>query len=449
MKKVFPLTLKNKLFLGRILTRSGDQAWDFAVPIAILKLLPGELQYAAFYYFLIKLSNSILLPRITSIIDRINRFKAAKLGIVIQLSGVIVGFVSLIAISLLGPKVMDWYSAIGVLLLFAFILGGIMGSIGSNFMDIAIANDLVPSSLSKEDLPSFNSKLRQIDLFTEFGSPILAGLLLIFELENFMLFGFSLVALWNLASFFPEYWLLKEIFRNKPSLMEKFVTVDETKKSTFIKKLSDGWKSFFKEPIAIVAIAYACLWLSVLSPHGVLLTGFLKDGWRLPEWGIGLFRGFGGFFGLLATILFPKIANRYGVEKGSRAFLLFQLFAVTMALMCFSQNGLTFQIAFLVLILLSRVGLYGFSLGEMQLRQVNIKEEVRGEFNGFATALTGIATIGLYASGALLPTTSDFKFLVMVSVFMVFVSFGFFEYWIKRYFLPNQKVSDSKGIESS
>lgn len=374
MNAGFSLTLKNKLLIGRILTRSGDQAWDFAVPIAILKLLPGELQYAAFYYFLIKLSNSILLPRVASIIDRINRFKAARLGIFIQLLGVIIGFSSLIAIASVGPKIMNWNSLKGVLLLVSLIFGGVMSSIGSNFMDIAIANDLVPSSLPKGELPSFNSKLRQIDLFTEFGSPILAGLLLIIELDSFMLFGFSLVAIWNLISFFPEFWLLMLVFKNNPSLVNKVALIDNTQKATFIKKLSDGWKSFFKEPISIVAIAYACLWLSVLSPHGVLLTGFLKDGWSLPEWGIGLFRGLGGFFGLFATILFPKITKKYGVEDGSRIFLLFQLVTVTMALGCFLQDNLSFQIAFLVLILFSRVGLYGFSLGEMQLRQLKIKK---------------------------------------------------------------------------
>ena len=100
-----------------------------------------------------------------------------------------------------------------------------------------------------------------------------------------------------------------------------------------------------------------------------------------------------------------------------------------MALWCFFQNQLHYQIAFLIFILFSRIGLYGFSLGEVQLRQLKIRKEVRGEFNGFANALTGIATLGLYGGGALLPGTSEFKYLVSLSVAMVFVACILFEYW--------------------
>lgn len=426
-------SLKNKLLLGRILTRSGDQAWDFAVPIAILKLIPGELQYAALYYFLIKLSNVIFLPRIASIIDNVNRFMAAKIGIVTQLFGVIIGFLALFLISQKGVLDIDWYSAFGIVSLCLLIIGGGLGSLGSSFMDIAIANDLVPSSLKDEELAGFNSKLRQVDLFTELASPILAGLLLTIETKGFKLLGFSLVALWNVVSFFPEYGLLRLIFKGNPKLSIKTLNVTKNIKDSFLSKLTNGWKAFLKEPIAIVSLAYACLWLSVLSPHGVLLTGFLKDGWKLPEWGIGIFRGLGGFFGLLATICFPKVTFKLGLAKGSRIFLAFQLVTVIFALMCFFQDNIIFQVIFLVFILLSRIGLYGFSLGEMQLRQLKIRKEVRGEFNGFASALTGIATLALYGGGALLPTTDDFKYLVSLSVIMVLIAFILLQYWIKTY----------------
>jgi iron-regulated transporter 1 len=188
-------SIGGKLLLGRILTRSGDQAWDFAVPIAILKLIPGELKYAALYYFLIKLGNVLLLPQVTSAIDRVNRFTAAKIGILIQLIGVIIGVASMMAILQVGFHNLNWTSIQGATLLVFLILGGIMSSLGANFMDISIANDLAPSGMSKEELPAFNSKIRQIDLATELGSPILAGLILTLELPEFKLFGFVFLSL--------------------------------------------------------------------------------------------------------------------------------------------------------------------------------------------------------------------------------------------------------------
>jgi iron-regulated transporter 1 len=213
--------------------------------------------------------------------------------------------------------------------------------------------------------------------------------------------------------------------------MEKKVKVSSVSKTSFIINMITGWKTFFKDPIAIMALSFAFLWLSVLSPHGVLLTGFLKDGWNFPEWGIGIFRGLGGLFGLLATFLFPIMCKKVGVEEGSRFFLGFQLITVFLALICFTQDQIAFQIGFMFFILLSRVGLYGFGLGEVQIRQLKIGEKVRGEFNGFATALTGVATIILYGLGTLLRSTNHFKFLVIGSFSSVLISFLLYSYWIR------------------
>ncbi len=102
-------------------------------------------------------------------------------------------------------------------------------------MDIAIANDLVPSSLKPDELSHFNSRLRQVDLFTEVTSPVIVGILLL--LNQPMLLGFYVVALWNVIS-------------------------------------------FFQEPVALVATAYAFRWLSVLSPHGVLLAFARVGYWK-------------------------------------------------------------------------------------------------------------------------------------------------------------------------
>ena len=79
------ISLKRKILLGRLLTRSGDQAWDFAVPLVLLQVLPNQLRYAALYYLVIKLATVFLLPSFTQLIDKIDRLKAAKTGLLIQL----------------------------------------------------------------------------------------------------------------------------------------------------------------------------------------------------------------------------------------------------------------------------------------------------------------------------------------------------------------------------
>ncbi|OYZ19211.1 MAG: hypothetical protein B7Y39_12470 [Bdellovibrio sp. 28-41-41] len=426
------LSFANRLLVGRLLTRSGDQAWDFVVPLVLLKMLPGQLRIAAFYYFLVRLALVIFLPRLTSLIDRINRFNAARIGILLQLIGVIIGLISIYSISFLNSVEPMWGASPFIISFIALVLGGILSSLGSSFMDIAIANDLVPSSFDESELAKFNSRLRQVDLLTEVTAPVVAGLILVLESPRLALFGFFLVGMWNIISFVPEYLLLRSIFNERPDLKNKKVTVTSVKDNSFIKKITKGWRSFFKEPVALAVLAYAILWLSVLSPHGVLLTAFLNDGWKLPEWEIGLFRGFGAFFGLGATLLFPWIIKKLGLVRGTHLFIGFQSLAVFMVLVFFFMDSRIGQIGFLFFILLSRIGLYGFSLGEMQIRQVGIKPEARGEVNGFANALTGIATLGLYGAGALLPSTKDFITLIEFSVISVLLGLTVFSIWAKR-----------------
>ncbi|MFZ4403146.1 MAG: ABC transporter substrate-binding protein [Pseudobdellovibrionaceae bacterium] len=432
------LSLPRKLMLGRLLTRSGDQAWDFAVPLVLLKIFPDQLRIAAIYYLLAKLMNVLLLPKIASLIDKLNRKKTARLGIVLQLVGVLVGAGSISILAAIDWSQTQWMSVFPILVFASSVLGGFLASIGSSFMDIAISSDLVPSSLDKAELAKFNSRLQQIDLFTEVASPVIAGFILFMD-SPISLAGFYLVALWNVISFFPELGILQSIFNERPELDSKEISTSSESKDSILRQLMGGWRAFFKEPIAPVALAYAFLWLSVLSPHGVLLAGFLKDAWKLPEWAIGSFRGAGAFFGLAATVVFPFFVKKMGLLKSTQRLIQFQSVMLIFGLLCFYKSeNLWGQIGFLVFILFSRIGIYGFSLGEMQVRQTRINPAVRGQVNGFASALTGIATLFLYGAGALLPKTSDFQILVVGSV--AFVCLGAFTYSRWLYKQPQEKV---------
>jgi solute carrier family 40 (iron-regulated transporter), member 1 len=426
------LSLPKKLMLGRLLTRSGDQAWDFAVPLVLLKIFPDQLRIAALYYLLAKLLNVLLLPKLASLIDRLNRKTTARLGIILQLVGVLIGAGSIAVLATFNSTETNWGTLFSLVTFSSLVVGGFLASMGSSFMDIAISSDLVPSSLQPQELATFNSRMQQIDLFTEVASPVIAGFLLLVDSPT-ALAGFYFVALWNIISFFPELGILQSIFRERPDLIEKKNVTSIESKQSLLQKLTGGWRAFFKEPIAPVALAYAFLWLSVLSPHGVLLAGFLKDSWKLPEWAIGSFRGAGAFFGLAATVVFPLIVKKLGLKKSTQSLIWFQSFMLLLGLLCFfSSENLWGRIGFLIFILFSRIGLYGFSLGEMQIRQTGINPEVRGQVNGFASALTGVATLFLYGAGALLPKTSDFRILVVGSV--IFVCVGAFTYsrWLRR-----------------
>jgi len=426
------ISIAQKLLLGRLLTRFGDQAWDFAVPIVLLKLMPNHLRMAALYYLMIRMVLVGLIPRVASAIDTSDRISIIRKGLLFQFIGVLSSAISVLALWSLDAPNPEFTDVRFIFIFTCMVLSGLLGSLGATLMEIAIANDLAPSLFSGLELTRLNSQIRQVDLLTEVGGPVTAGLLLSISDSWIPLLGFFLVVVWNLISLIPEFKLLKSLFNEHPTLLKKTVKVSESVTNPLDQKILGGWKKFFKQPVALVMVAYAFLWLSALSPHGVLLTAFLKDGWKISEWIIGIFRGSGALFGLAATFIFPYVLKLMGLKKVSWVFLAFQTLSVLGAYLFFLIPSSLGQNGFLIMILLSRVGLYGFSLGEIQLRQEGISSEVRGEVNGFANALTGISTLALFAGGAVLPTTEDFEYLVLMSLICVILALVTYTYWMKK-----------------
>lgn len=419
--------IETQLLLGRLLTRSGDQAWDFIVPFALLHVFPGKLQVAAFYYLLIKIGTFLLTPLIGKWIDSSQRTKVVKVGVWIQFFAVLGGTVAFYVLDVVSHAIVEVGDGILIGSLFAILsVFGIFASLGSVITDIAVGNDLAPSLIPADMLTQFNSWLRRIDLGTEVGAPILAGVLYTLEVPSIHLFGLLAVALWNLISFVPEYMLLVNVIK-KSNLPLKTSSAAKGLKELFTINFSES----VANPIFWLIFSYALLWLSVLSPHGVLLAGYLKDKVALPESEIGVFRGLGAIFGLISTFTFPLLVKRFGLISSSKLHLAFQGGVLVFGIIAFSTGFPLSIYVFLGCILLSRIGLYGFSNGEFELRQRMIPQGQRGELNSLSYLTTTFATLILFAAGSLLPSTEDFKYLVYASLAAVLLANVIFFKWAK------------------
>ncbi|UOF01354.1 MFS transporter [Bdellovibrio reynosensis] len=420
--------VEKRLLLGRLLTRSGDQAWDFVIPFALLHVFPGRLQIAAFYYLIVKIGTFFLTTSAGKWIDANQRIRVVSAGVWLQFIAVLGGIFSFYYLDKIVHQGLGFSDA-QVLSVFAVLsLFGILASIGSVITDISVGNDLAPSLVPIDRLTWFNSWLRRIDLGTEVGAPIIAGLIYSLESASVHLLGLALIALWNLASFVPEFLLLRNVVNSSKVLKE-------------VKSSTESWKDLVQvdlkkavsNPIFFLIFSYALLWLSVLSPHGVLLAGYLKDQISLPESEIGLFRGLGALFGLISTFSFPFLVNKWGLIKSSKAHLAFQGGMLAVGILAFSFDDRFAVYVFLICILFSRIGLYGFSNGEFELRQRLIPEAKRGELNSLSYLMTTLATLVLFVLGSLLPNTEDFKYLVYGSfVAVLLANFVFFR-WSKHH----------------
>ena len=395
-----------KIVVSRALTNSGDQAWDFAVPVSLAVLMPGQLNLVALVFFISRLSHVLLLPLVGQFMDRISRLQTLQVGLSSQFLGVVIQALSIANLS-----------AHKEIALAGVIAGGILTGLGSSMTNIGVAQDLVPSLFSDTQLTQINSRVRQVDLFSEVCSPVIAGLLLLIYFPTVPQLGLFLIAAWNLMSFFPEYILVKGVLVAHGDRLQK-PRLNNTRTPIW-KRLSGGWRDLLKLSIAPAVFAYALLWLSALSPHGVLLTSYLKEAWKLPELTLGIFRGLGAIFGLMATLLFPLLVNRFGLLRACKQSILFQSFMLILALVAFHLRS---EWIFLGFILFSRIGLYGFGLGEQQIRQTGIPENLRGSVNATASALTGVGTLCLLGLGSILGSVEKFDRLVDISVLCVVVA---------------------------
>ena len=416
-----------KILLSRFLTRFGDQAWDFAVPLVLIHIFPGKIQVIALVYLVSKLAQILIGPSIARKIDNEKRITIYKLGIGSQTVAMILIWFILILL-LQGQTEQSPFSIIqyaGILFFLASFTA--ISNLGSSLMDISVGFDLAVDVLPEDQLTEFNSRLKRLDLFTEVTAPIFTGLIFSYFSYKSEFLGFSIIALLNLLTFIPEFYLLKTT-QYALSYKEK-ITVPKNAVN-FISSFIESIKQLKNKPYALVIISYAFLWLSVLSPHGVLLTSFLKDGAKASELTIGLFRGAGALFGLLPTFFFLKIKNKIGLVQTSKYVVTFQFICVMLSTLSFFFINDIYP--FLIFILFSRIGLYGFSIGETELRQSLIPKDKRGEINGIANSVTSMASLALFIAASLIGDTANFGYMIIFSTLSVLISLILFTKFSKQ-----------------
>jgi len=420
-----------RLLLSRFLTHCGDQAWDFTIPLTLAVLFAAHLGVVAFYYLIVRAAHMFLITRVSSLLDRWSRLTIVRWGIFSQTMGVVASTVAFFGLSLQGdyafPPSFTSFLLFGVLL-----VAGVVSSLGATVMDIAVVQDWLPILASKERLADLNSKFKGVDLATELGAPVLAGLLLAHSSPANPLWGFYVVAAWNLLSFIPELALLKIIYHSESRLSEDRLGISQIQKEGLTQRLKSGWRDFIAQPAALPMLAYAMLWVTILSPHGVILGAWLKTEWGLSETLIGIFRGLGALFGMAATAVFPRFLAKFGLVKVAKYFIFFEAICLILVAIFF-RLGPQYFLYFAGFLLLSRIGLYGYSLGETEIRQRMVEPSKKGKVNGTASALTSLASLLVYGAGALCSGPESFSILVYGSTLFIVLGAATFWWWAVSY----------------
>lgn len=358
--------------------------------------------------------------------DGTSRRNVVRVGIGLQFLGVLFGILLFLLLdSAMHQSAEDTWR---ISLYFSGLCAaGIFASLGSHITDISIGNDLVPVLVPVGQLTWFNAWMRRIDLSTEVGAPILAGFVYVLNPGSWHhLLGLILVALWNLVSFIPEYGILRGILKITPE------------RSTHLN--SSEWKNLFKidyriatrSPLFWLLVSNTFLWFSVLSPHGVLLTAYLKEQVQMVESEISLFRALGALFGLVSTLSFPFLVRRWGILRSTFSHIFLQGISLCAGVLAFATHTKWGYVLFLGSILVSRIGLYGFNNGEFEIRQRMVPEKIRGQLNSLAVLMATTANLFIFLISSLIQESSDFQYLVYISAFSVLCGSFAYLYWLRK-----------------
>jgi hypothetical protein len=153
------------ILASRLLTRAGDQAWDFALPITLAVLLPQRLRLVVLLFLASKAATVFLMPRLAATVDRWQRLRTARLGVSMQVMGVLTataGMVGLVVATRF--ETLSGHGSAFAPGVIGIVLGAIAASLGAGLMDIAVGNDWIPDLVAAERLARVNGRLRQIDL---------------------------------------------------------------------------------------------------------------------------------------------------------------------------------------------------------------------------------------------------------------------------------------------
>lgn len=167
---------------------------------------------------------------------------------------------------------------------------------------------------TNERLAKINAKLKGINLTANVIAPLIAGVIMsIFNISdsfNGTIMSAVSFAIWNFASCFLEYYLLRSVYDETPMLRKTIVKKSNKEyTSNPFKNLLTAWKVYYSQGILVLpGVAFGLLFLTVLGFDSITL-GYAKSQ-KLSEAFIALLKGLGSITGIFATFAFQFLHNR-------------------------------------------------------------------------------------------------------------------------------------------
>ena len=468
----------------------GDRMWNFAIGLYLIKLTPGSLRLAAIYGLAWTSFAIVFTPIIGVWIDHTPRIKVIRYSLLMQNLLVIVDAITLLV-------VFEWPPKSDGLMLFIYVVIIVFGASANVIAQgekISIAKDwiVVVCKGNKTLLAESNALLRRIDLTVAIVSPIAVGFAMsIVSTYASIIF----ICMWDLFSFFAEYFLLLKVYKDIPELRFKNNNDEESVsllgkessmetegrfvevKSGFdvvgrLKSFIQGWHVYYKQDVFLAGLTLAMLYLTCLG-FNAITTGYASSQ-GLTALSVSLCYAAGSLVEIFGTFLFPYMRLKLGVLKTGAIGSFSQLIMLMLCVVAiwapgspsllksanwYSQNNtsvfsgnsklnnntLTTQaplpkgfnytsiVLVMVGIILSRTGIWLLDLSVTQLQQENIPEHERGIVGGVQYALNEFFDLSHFIITIFLPRPNEFGYLTLISFGAITTSAIIFQIFVYRF----------------
>jgi len=230
----------------------------------------------------------------------------------------------------------------------------------------------------------------------------------------------------------PLFCLLKSLYNSCDRLSKSRDVPEDVRlvnKSSCQSDLVEAWPVWIQHPggVPLVSISYALLYFTALSPHGIPLTAFLASSGAVNPFHLAVFRGLGACAGILGLSTFEVVKGCSSLRFASSIHIWFEVVAVFVAAFSFSNNNVWL---FMFAVVLSRVGLYGFDVGFMELQQRQVEEKARNAIGAVDNSLTSIATFALFAATLHVDSYESFSHVTWASAFSVLLASVIFSIYL-------------------
>ncbi|GJP37141.1 hypothetical protein CLOM_g21581 [Closterium sp. NIES-68] len=200
-----------------------------------------------------------------------------------------------------------------------------------------------------------------------------------------------------------------------------------------VRSVARGWRSFLGQPVLAVSVAYVLLFFNcVLSPGGLITSFLTQQGVDVSV--IGAFRGACAAMGFAATFLSPLLITRVGLLQAGGAALLFQSVVLALSLAVFAvshsmRHHHSLLLAFLALIVVSRLGHWTYDVVDAQIFQVAIPPAQANIVGTTEVALASLAELVMLALAIIAHDVQHFGLLAGLSAAAVFAAAAIYCTW--------------------